>query len=78
MLTNPTKVKHIIQLNDRHIKVYSSLKKYINVHGHPPSLRELALTTNISLSRIHKYLTDLEGLGYIERKSNRSRSIRIL
>lgn len=82
MLRQPTKeesrIRYVIQLTDRHIKVYSAIKKYVKAHGVSPSLRELAWTTEISLSQIHKYLKDLESLGYIKRMSNRSRSIRIL
>jgi repressor LexA len=66
-------------LTPQQIQVYIFLRDYISVHGHAPYLREIQQTCNI---KSHKSVIDrlnaLERKGYIKRKFNQHKGIRLL
>ena len=55
------------------------IKSYIEDNQYPPSIREIAKGTSIkSTATVHKYLRELEELGYIEVDEHKMRGIRVL
>lgn len=62
--------------NTRMMDVLAEIRKYRHLHGHAPSVRELATLCGMaSTSIVHYYLDRLEADGYIRRTPNISRSI---
>lgn len=66
-------------LTPREEMILNYLRHFINMHGYPPSVREICQATNLkSSSTIHGYLNKLASKGYIRRDSSRSRAIEVL
>jgi DNA-binding MarR family transcriptional regulator len=55
--------------------VYEFIRAYIIVRRLPPTIKEIALYTKISASRVHYHLGELVELGLIYRLANKARSI---
>ena len=54
------------------------IKDTILMKGYPPTVREICDISEIkSTSTVHKYIKRLENLGYINKKDNSPRSIRL-
>lgn len=52
---------------------------YMNREGIPPTIREISKLSGMkSTSSVHDNLVKIEGLGYISRKKDCSRGIRVL
>lgn len=63
------------QLNAKQARIYEYIVERISA-GRSPSLREICADLRIkSTSTVHRYLRELEQMGYIERESNLNRSI---
>lgn len=61
---------------NRMMDVLSEIRTYAHLHGHAPSVRELATLCGMpSTSIVHYYLSQLVDGGYIRRTPNISRSI---
>lgn len=66
-------------LQDCHIDIYKSIKKYIKIHGYSPSIRDLKeLCQYKSTSTVYNHLKILEKAGYIKMDKKTSRSIKIV
>ncbi|MFO8035942.1 MAG: transcriptional repressor LexA [Anaerolineales bacterium] len=66
------------KLKDRHKQILEVIENYRAEHGYAPSYREICAQTDItSTSMVNYYLEQLEEMGYIERKENISRSLKI-
>ena len=66
------------KLKDRHKQILEVIHSYRDKHGYAPSYREICARTDItSTSMVNYYLEQLEEMGYIERKENISRSLKI-
>ncbi len=66
------------KLKDRHKQILEVISNYHEEHGYAPSYREICAQTDItSTSMVNYYLDQLEEMGYIERKENISRSLKI-
>ncbi len=59
-------------------RVLDALLSLINIHGYPPTTRELAETLGISAPSVHEHLTRLETKGYIRHTRHKARSIEVL
>jgi repressor LexA len=63
------------QMNEKLMRLYTYIVERISA-GRSPSLREMCQDLGIkSTSTVHKYLSELEEMGYIERDPNLNRSI---
>jgi len=66
------------KLKDRHKQILEVISNYHEENGYAPSYREICSQTDItSTSMVNYYLDQLEEMGYIERKENISRSLKI-
>jgi repressor LexA len=66
------------KLKDRHKQILEVIENYRAENGYAPSYREICAQTDItSTSMVNYYLEQLEEMGYIERKENISRSLKI-
>ena len=66
-------------LNDKESKLLTSIVKYIDENGYSPSIRDLRELSGIkSTSTVYKYLKRLEEKGYIERRENSPRALRVV
>lgn len=65
-------------LNNKESKLLNAIVKYIDENGFSPSIRELREIVGCkSTSTVHRYLNRLELEGYIERKENSPRAIKV-
>lgn len=55
--------------------IFSFICSYLDQHGFPPSLREIAHGCYLSLSTVSKYLGILEAQGRIKRQPGRARGL---
>jgi repressor LexA len=58
--------------------VYDYLTRYVNEHGYPPSIREIAAACHSNPMSASSALDILEAQGRISRARGKARSIRIL
>lgn len=66
-------------LGERHRKIMKFLSEFQDNNGYSPSIREIGESINVaSTSLVDYYLKQLEDMGYIQRDTHISRSIRIL
>ncbi len=66
-------------LSERHRKILEFLTKFQMNNGYPPSIRQIGDSINVkSTSLVDYYLNQLQEMGYIERESHISRSIRVI
>lgn len=66
-------------LTKRESDTLNVLVEYINQNGYAPSVREIAEIIGVkSTSTVHNYLKGLQNKGFIERKENFPRALRIL
>jgi repressor LexA len=65
-------------LGERHQKILDFIQEYQRKHKHPPSIREIGESCDISsTSVVNYYLDQLEKNGYIERDRKISRGLRV-
>ncbi len=63
-------------LKQRHQQILEYLHHYTKEHGFPPSVREICSATGLrSPSTVHRYLGELESLGYLKRDPAKPRAI---
>lgn len=69
-----------IALNDCHVKIYKTIKKYYKKHGYSPTIREIQRICEYkSTSTVYLHLKALEDAGYIKMGHRRkSRAIRVV
>ncbi|HAE92026.1 LexA family protein [Tissierella praeacuta] len=66
-------------LNERELEVLNVTVDYIKQNGYAPSVREIGKIVGLkSPSTVHTYLKSLESKGFIERKENFPRALRVL
>ncbi len=66
-------------LTPRQEIILNYIRHYINLHGYPPSVRDICKATGLSSSStVHGHLNSLENKGYIRREPTRSRAIELL
>ncbi|WP_312907189.1 LexA family protein [Tissierella praeacuta] len=66
-------------LNERESEILNVLVDYIKQNGYVPSVREIGKIVGLkSTSTVHKYLKGLELKGFIERKENFPRALKII
>ncbi|WP_313757090.1 winged helix-turn-helix transcriptional regulator [Tissierella sp.] len=66
-------------LNERELEVLNVTVDYIKQNGYAPSVREIGKIIGLkSTSTVHTYLKSLESKGFIERKENFPRALRVL
>lgn len=66
-------------LNKRQRSILEYIIKKIRERGYPPSVREIGTAVGLSSSStVHKYLTQLENLGYIRKDPSKPRTIEVL
>lgn len=66
-------------LNEKESKLFDAIVKYIDENGYSPSVRELSEIVGFkSTSTVHRYLSKLEEKGYIERKENCPRALKVV
>ena len=67
------------KLTDKQIEVLESLKKYLALHGYPPTVRELGEALGLSSpATTHFHLNKLEKKGYIKKGKEKNRCIELL
>lgn len=66
------------ELTKRQKEVLGFIKKYINTHKYPPTIREIASIFDISVKGAYDHVKALEKKGQIKCDFNRSRAIEIL
>ncbi|GGF87105.1 LexA family protein [Paenibacillus aceti] len=63
----------------REKEALSVINKYLQEHGYPPTVRELAVLMEVkSTSTIHGYLSNLEQKGYIRREASKPRALQLI
>lgn len=65
-------------LTNRQQETLNYIKKFIDEHSYPPTIRELASSFNISVKGAYDHIKALEKKGRIKCDGNRSRTIEIL
>ncbi|MBE3573289.1 MAG: transcriptional repressor LexA [Moorella humiferrea] len=66
-------------LTPRQEMVLNYIRHFIEVHGYPPTVRDICRATGLrSSSTVHGHLSRLEKKGYIRRDPTRSRAIEIV
>lgn len=66
-------------LNEMDKNILKSIKEFIKKEEIPPTVREIGKLVGLkSTSSVHGHLNKLEELGYISRKKESPRSLRIL
>lgn len=65
------------ELTERQRVVLKSIERFVEEHGIPPTLRELAEMLSISSAGVSGHLDVLEKKGYIQRSSHGSRNIHL-
>ncbi|MDN5344984.1 MAG: repressor LexA [Clostridia bacterium] len=69
----------ISDLTPRQEMVLNYIRQFIDLHGYPPTVRDICQATGLrSSSTVHGHLSRLEKKGYIRRDPTRSRAIEIL
>lgn len=64
--------------NNNQFMVLEIIREYIDKNKISPTVREICDISEIkSTSTVHKYIKRLENLGYINKKDNSPRSIRL-
>ena len=66
-------------LTNKNMLIYNTIKKYIEIYGYSPSVRDICNIVKInSPASVHRHLKRLKEFGYITFTENKSRTIRIL
>lgn len=66
-------------LPDREKQILETIETYIKENGYGPSIREICDIVGLkSTSTVHTHLKKLELKGYIERKENFPRALRVI
>ena len=67
------------ELTIKQNEVLNFIKKYIAMHGYPPSIREICEGLGLSSpATVHAHLKNLESAGVIKTSNNKFRTIEIL
>lgn len=66
-------------LTPRQKQILDYIHYFINLHGFPPSVREICAATNLkSTATVHGYLIQLEKKGYLSRNPQKPRALELL
>jgi repressor LexA len=65
-------------LSSPQLKTYRALRRYIDEHGFPPTVGELADQLQKTKATVHNHLHALIDLGYLRRTVGKARSLEIL
>jgi repressor LexA len=72
-------MKKFEKLSERQQKILKFMDRYVNMHGYPPTIREIGEATQINSTSVVNYnLNKLVKLGYIQRSSTKSRGLRMV
>ena len=67
------------KLTDRQYDILQTVKKFIAMHGYPPTVREIGRELDLrSPATIHFHLKKLAEKGYIKKDDSKNRTIEIL
>jgi len=58
--------------------VYNFIQSYIQLHGYPPSLREIAVGCYLGTSSVLRHFDKLEAWGRISREPGRARGMKLM
>lgn len=58
--------------------IYKFIQSYVEQHGYPPSLREIAVGCYLGTSSVLRHLDKLEAWGRISREPGRARALKLL
>lgn len=66
-------------LAEKELEILNAIINFIDDNGYAPSVRELCEITKLkSTSTVHTYLKGLQEKGYIQRKENFPRALRVI
>lgn len=66
-------------LTEKEAQILNVIVDYIKENGYAPSVREIGKLVGLkSTSTVHEYLKRLQEKGYIERKENFPRTLKVL
>jgi repressor LexA len=66
------------KLSERQVKILDFIEEYLGEHGYPPTIREIGKAAAISSTSVVKYnLEKLEGWGYLQRRKDAARGLRL-
>ena len=66
-------------LTERESHVLNIILDYVKENGYAPSVRDICQIIGLSSpSTVHKYLKNLESKGFVERKGNSPRALKVL
>lgn len=76
----PQLVTGLPKLKPIQAKIFVFIMQHVEFYGYPPSVREIATGVDLlSVSTVHRHLTNLEKLGYINRGTpGAPRTLRII
>ena len=66
------------KLSKRQKKILEFINEYLRDYGYPPTIREIGKAAGISSTSVVKYnLEKLEGWGYLQRRKEAARGLRL-
>ena len=66
-------------LNKREKAILKFIEKQVNLNGYPPSVREIGKAVDLkSTATVHGYISSLEKKGYIQKESQKGRTLKLL
>lgn len=65
-------------LSPKQIKIYHYIEREIEITGYPPTLKEIALHFNMSISGANAHLFAMQKKGHIKRVPNISRGLQLI
>jgi repressor LexA len=66
------------KLSERQVKILDFIDEYLRDYGYPPTIREIGKAAGISSTSVVKYnLEKLEGWGYLQRRKDAARGLRL-
>jgi repressor LexA len=66
------------ELTERQADVYDFIKKFLSIHGFPPTVREIGSHFEININAVTGHLNALTSKGFVCRYENAARGIQIL
>lgn len=68
-----------LNLTKRQSEIFDFIKRYSNLHGYPPTVRDIGKAVGLtSSSTVHTHLANLEKIGLLKRDPSKPRAIELL